>query len=203
MGKLLWILCAAIVLSLLPMAAMSASPGPHVSIYFDEQWTQAYADCPGGPQLGYLYVVAEGFNAFISAIEFRVDYPPQLGWLGDQELPPVAIGNTPTGISMGWTLPQNGFFPLLLTKVAFLWQCPSGDCTGSAEVPVCPNVHPISGFLRAVRYPDQAFIMAGSWGACLCPLVCLGCGEPTTCVCPELPVPTEPTSWGKIKSLYQ
>ena len=195
----LTLLCVSIVL-VTPRATPAGTP--HVGIYFDPEYTQVTADCHGY-EMGYLYVVAEDFNVYVAGVEFSVEYPAEILWLSDMEVPPVTIGNTPTGISMAWPLPQNGFSPILLTKVMILWNC--SYCT-RGDVPVCVKANPYSGYLRATRYPDYAFVYATVQAAVLCPMcsgpMCAGtagaCPDP-----PQPPVPIEDMSWGKIKELYR
>lgn len=190
-------LCVSIVL--LAVGPVRAGT-PHLSIYFDPEYTQTSAECHGY-EMGYLYIVAEDFNVFIAGLEFSVDYPPEILWLADYDTPPVTLGNTPTGISMAWALPQNGFSPFQVLRVIFFWDCQ--QCT-RGDIPLCVKAHPYSGYVRATRFPDYDFVYAAVQPACICPMcglspMCAG----STCSCPEPPVPVEEMSWGKIKELYR
>ena len=177
---------------------------PRVSIYFDRGYTVQTKDCPGYV-VDYLYIVAEDFNIQMAGIEFAVDYPEEILWLSDMEIPPVTLGQTPTGISMGFGLPVNAYSPVLLTKVAIYWNC--DHCT-RYNVPICPTANPYSGYVRATRFPDYALVYGMIEGAWICPTMCLstpgcvtqstGCPQP-----PAPPVPVEDLSWGKIKELYR
>jgi hypothetical protein len=181
----------ALIVLLTPGAA--AATAPHLSIYFDPEYTRPWGDCPGY-EIAYLYIVAEDFDVYVAGIEFAVEYPTEILWLADYDTPPVTIGTTPAGISMAWPLPQNGFSPFEVVRVIFLWNC---DHCGRVDVPLCVKAHPLTGYVRATRFPDYEFVYATVQPACLCPTL----GE--WCVCPEPPVPVEDMSWGKIKELYR
>ena len=59
---------------------------PEVQIFFEPRLNFTSANCPNAP-IGtftqHVYVVANNFNMFISAIEYRIEYPSILIWLGD------------------------------------------------------------------------------------------------------------------------
>jgi len=190
-------LCVSILL-LAPGAAPAGTP--HLSIYFDAEHTQSSSDCHGY-EIGYLYIVAEEFEVFIAGLEFAVDYPPEILWIGDYDCPPVTIGNTPTGISMAWALPQNGFSPFQVLRAAIFWNC---EWCIRGDIPICIIAHPFSGYVRATRFPDYDFVYAKGEPAWICPM----CASSAMCAgtldgCPDLPVPIEDMSWGKIKELYR
>jgi hypothetical protein len=91
-------------------------------------------------------------------------------WLADTGLPPVFIGTSPTGISMGFPLPQNGYNPIVVAQVIILWNCVG--CTAiNQRVEIVP--HPLFGFVRGTRWPDMAVILAEGAGATVCPFVAL------------------------------
>jgi len=188
--------------SIATLAPGTAGAGtPHLSIYFDPAYTQTSADCYGhGYDVGYLYIVAEDFDVFIAGVEFSVEYPTEILWVADYDVPPVTLGQTPTGISMAWALPQNGFSPLLLMRALFLWNC--DHCT-RGDVPICIRAHPYSGYVRATRFPGYEYVYATVQAACICPM-CVGpmCAG-SACDCPQPPVPVEDMSWGRIKGLYR
>jgi hypothetical protein len=191
-----------ILVLLLPTAVNSASlQAPHIQIYFDTPFTGTSAkNCPYAPpmtRVDSFYVVAKNFDAYISAIEYSVDYPPEIYHLGDIT-DGLAIGSSATGIAIAWPLPQNAFFPLVVAKALFVWDCQ--ECWGNQgrveDRPLCANVHPGSGYLRAIRWPDNAIIQASTGPACICP-------HYYYCPCPDLPVAVETTTWGQIKALYK
>lgn len=192
-----------IVLLLAVTAPIVTAQVPYLQVYFDSDFTVAIEDCPGEPAgtvVDELYVVAHNFGAWISAVEFRLPLPPEMLWLGDvfnegSTGIQLWIGNTQEGIGVTWTLPENAFVPVLVCKVRFLWMC--DECLPCHWVPLCFEVYPGSGRVRAVRWPDNQILEATSGSAYLCPNMC---GPPPPC--PELPIPVEETTWGAVKALY-
>jgi hypothetical protein len=175
------------------------SQTPRLQIYFDAQLTQKFADPPYAPPytiVDSLYIVAEGFDAYLSAIEYSVDYTPHLLWLTDITTG-LNIGTTPNGIATAWPTPQNAYSPFVVAEVLFLWGFEY--CIGSVyDLPLCANGHPATGSIRATRWPDLQLIYATNNAACICPL-CTG----SSCVCPTQPIPVEDSTWGQIKALYR
>jgi hypothetical protein len=155
---------------------------PMVSVFFDQALTRMDEDCPSGGGIDSAFVVASNFNTFFAGIEYSINYPTTMTWLADYGTPPVTIGSTPTGISEGFSLPQNGFFRIVVAKVLFAWNC--SGCTITDD-PVIVSPHPITGFIGVTDYPNYDFIN----GVGMTSLVCAT-------------VPTDETTWGRIKSLY-
>jgi hypothetical protein len=185
----------ALMLIMLSFSVTSAQT-PFVAVYFDHAFqTEASPvapnPCPGIGVLDTLYIAATNFNAFLSGIEFQVHYPPSLIWITDFDTPPtVAVpgatfGNTPTGISVGWANPQNGFFTVEICKVLVQWNCDDCDVT---DQPIIVTGHPlfVPAIPRATDFPNFQFIN----GVGLTSLICVT-------------VPVEESTWGKVKSLYQ
>lgn len=136
-----------------------------VAVYFDEALTMRAMDCPG-PGLDTLYVVAEDFNILFTGMEFKIEYPPSMVWLADMDMPPVTIGNTANGVSIGWSLPLNGFFPVQFMRVLVLWTCT--DCaTVNQPIKVVP--HPTFGSIAAARFPDFELIYGSGKTSIICP----------------------------------
>lgn len=157
---------------------------PHVVVFFDEEaWTQTTEVCQGNGVFDTLSVVAVNFNMWISAIEYAVNYPPSTQWIADLPVTPLNIGSTPGGVASTWNLPQNGFAPLGVMNVLVMWTC--DDCYTSANDPIIVSPHPLTGFIRAARYPDNVLVD--------------GVGL-TSLVCPVVPV--EEKTWGGVKALY-
>jgi hypothetical protein len=173
-----------VVVALMATAVAVSAQTPYIAVYFDAGMSQESMDCPG-PVPGVLYVGGVNFNAFIAGAEFAIQYPPAIMWLGDFGTPPVTIGATPTGISMGFPLPVAAFSPIQLCGVNIFWQC-SGcvDTYWDNPIKVVPN--PITGFLGYVDYPQNNLIPAGGLTAIICPHT----------------VPNNQTTWGQVKALY-
>jgi len=168
------------------VVAVSAQ-APYIAVYFDQYHTQETKDCPGFV-MDYWYVAAVNFNTYITGADFAIQYPAAVTFLQDVNTPPVTIGNTQTGISMAFALPQNGYGSFELCQVKVFWNC--DDCGRPVSpfvnnfVKVIPN--PVTGFLGVTDYPQYNLIP--------------GIGL-TTVICP-VGVPTEETSWGQVKALY-
>lgn len=157
------------VFALVALTATAAVGGPTVKVYFDEGLTQRTTDCLG-PGLDTLYIVAEDFDAFLTGIEFKLTLPPSMIWIADIGLPPVYLGTTVTGISMGFAIPQNGYQPLVVAKALILWNCV--DCSAiNQRVEI--DEHPLFNSIRATRWPDYLLIDADGAGATVCPFVAL------------------------------
>jgi len=164
---------------------------PNVTIYFDDNASETSADCPTG-EIGTVFgdflVVANNFNMWMNAIEYAIEYPPQIEYMSDvlwDEVNQLALGQSPTGIAVVWTLPGQAFGPLVVEKVMFTWMC--NDCSEpnqNAPVKVVP--FPSSGKIRALRYPDLFEVQ----GVGMTSLVCAT-------------IPNEDTTWGKVKALYE
>lgn len=186
MKKVLAVFTAVALLSV-AVSAFAQAPTPNVTVYFDDQYNNTQANCPSDPLgtvFGNLYVVANNFNQFINAIEYKIIYPPELAFLGDNPTSPLVIGNSPAGISIAWALPQNGFGPVLCQTPAILWLCQ--NCA-STDIPVVvvPNPLNIDGKVQGTSWPNNNKIDAVGMTSLICATV-----------------PAEDTTWGGIKALY-
>lgn len=166
----------------------SAYAQPNIMVFFDEDLTLGAANCPNAP-LGTvpatLYVVANNFDAWITAVEFQIVYPPQLFFVGDQLDTDIVLGNTAAGITIGWSVPKNCYGGTVLAKANVIWFC--NDCVGNQNAPIDVRAHPQQGlqFAQAVLWPDLTkFDIVGM----------------RSLICATTPV--EETTWGQIKALY-
>jgi len=175
--------------ALVALAALSgtvqAQVTPTVGVYFDQAYTVMQKPCAGPNVMDYAYVVAHNFNVFLSGMEYMISYPPTVQWVADLDIPAATIGNTPTGIAMGFAQPLNNFQPALLHRIVFLWQCMGCDATNEDD-PIVVLPHPESGFVRGTDFPAYELV----YGIGMTSLVCAT-------------VPVDETTWGKIKSLYE
>lgn len=185
MRKVLIISTALLILVL--GASISSAQIPNVQVYFTSDYgtyghthLDSCPDVPGG--LDSLYVVASNFGMWMSAIEYKVVYPWIFTWLTDNT-GGLDIGASPTGITSAWTFPLNAFFPVSVNKVYFLYNCQK--CYEGTDIPIDVVPHPETGFVRAVRWPDDATVNAIGMRSLICPTI-----------------PTEETTWGTIKALY-
>ncbi len=162
---------------------------PIVQIYFDEDLVFTGAPCPGAPPgsvFDSLYVVAEDFNMYMSAIEYRIQYPPVLFFVEDVIDPSFLVtGTSPEGIVITFPTPQDALGKLLVQKVVVIWMCDSCG-PGDINIELRVRSHPASAKVRAVRWPDGGFV--DGWGV-------------LSLICPSLPI--HETTWGEIKALYK
>ena len=178
-----------VVLALVVSVTAVSAQTPYIAVYFNDALTQegllatAAESCPGLNVPGELFIAFSNANAWVSAVEFAVDYPPQIVHLADADTQPVTVGQTPNGLSMGWSTPQNGFLSaIFVCRVIFLWNC---DGCQATKVPIVVVPHPATNFLGYTDFPNfNQFPAVG--------LTALFCAT----------VPTEDTTWGQVKALY-
>jgi len=171
-----------VVVALMVTVVAVSAQTPYIAVYFNAGLSQEAKDCPGFVSDTW-YVAARNFNTFLSGAEFAIEYPLAVSWVADTNKPGATVGFTPTGISMGFALPQNGFSPVLLCNVVVMWNC---DCCSNflnSAVKVVAN--PFTGFLGVTDYPLYHAIP----GVGLTSFICAT-------------VPAEDTSWGQVKALY-
>jgi hypothetical protein len=193
MKRFLVVVCAvAVCLSAATAHAQTATP--FVQVYFDEYYSvTGLEQCPVEP-VSTIYVVGQNFNEWVQSIEYAIEYPAEMTWLGDviDDAFQLSIGTSPlTGISQGiavtWTSRGNGFQPLLIQKANVIFSCSPCPDTNIPVVVVqklTANAWP-DGSVRWQRSPDQMDMKAVGMTSYLCATV-----------------PVEDTTWGSIKALY-
>ena len=169
------------------VVAVSAQT-PFIAVYFDHAWqvggnapAPAGDPCPG-PVVDSLYIALVNANAFVSGVEFAVNYPPEIGFVADFDKQPVVIGTTASGFSQGWAIPPNGFSAVYVCGVQFIWTCTGCSVFNS---PIVVVQHPDTGFLGYTDFPGYTEFPAVGM---------------TSLICATIPV--EETTWGQVKSLY-
>ncbi|MFQ5510370.1 MAG: hypothetical protein ACE5EO_00845 [Candidatus Krumholzibacteriia bacterium] len=180
-------------------ASVASAQTPYVGVFFDRA---SWDPPPAGPpiigdgttetiippgvfgQIDSVYIVAYNFDCFVTGVEVQVDYSACLTWVADLDTQPVTFGTTPTGMSMGWALPQNGFSAINIATVLVQWICT--DCTAMG-VPVVVSGHPL---FNPTNPQYTCFNIPQTFQA-------VGL---TALICPA--VPAEETTWGRVKSLY-
>jgi hypothetical protein len=170
------------------IAGSAFAQAPNITIYFDENLTEAQADCPpvGTPhftEFATLRIVANNFGMWLAAVEFKVDYPSQLSWLGDNYTSDTVIGSSPVGVSLAWGIPLNAFDSVVMMTATCAWVC--DGCVGNENVAVDVVPNPNMGLLRALRWPDNASFNVVGMRSLICATV-----------------PVEDTTWGQVKALY-
>jgi hypothetical protein len=158
---------------------------PTLTIYFDAQLTQGHQPCPNPPDSlveDSLYVVAENFNTWFSAMEYQIQFPPQMEFIEDVT-GGLDIGTSATGIATAWPVYMIGPERPVINKVKFRWNC---QATPIGEIPVPIVPHPLTGHIRGVNWWNNDFIYAVGTSGWIS----------------QEEVPVEETTWGRIKSLY-
>jgi hypothetical protein len=155
----------------------------YVAVYFNQGMSLEQKDCPGASVIDTLYIGAVNWNMFLAGIQFKVNYPATFSTVIDEDNGWAHVGTTATGYATGFGVPQNGYLPVLVTRVIVIWNC--NDCS-STNVPITVVGHPfLGGTVTATRWPDNVKIDGIGLEALICATV-----------------PTEETTWGKVKSLY-
>jgi hypothetical protein len=189
------VIFALVVLALVGASTASAQQ-PYIGVFFNKIGAPEQVDCQGVGVLDSLFFIGYNFNISVVGAEFRVLYPPELTHVADVSFPGspiqspgfppagVTIGSTPNGVSTGWALPQNGFFPLFIGIAIVQWNC-EAICLNT-NVPIQIVGHPLFA-------PDPQFT---DW-----PLIGLNSAIGLTgLICQTVPV--EETTWGRVKSLF-
>jgi hypothetical protein len=178
-----------VVAALLATVVVASAQVPFIAVYFDQYYSvealpPAPADdpCPGVGVVDYAWIALVNANRYVTGVDFAVNYPAEMFWLADLDTQPVLIGSTPGGFSMGWALPQNGYVPVPICKVKFMWMC---DACVNSNVPVTVVANPNTGDLAFTDYPAYAIFPAVGLTALICATV-----------------PAEETTWGQVKALF-
>jgi hypothetical protein len=178
-----------VVMAILGVPRPGTAQVPYIQIYFDEnlQWDFA-GQCPNtdpGEVVERIYIAAHNFNIFMSSIEYRVEYPPELPWVDDVVDPAYQYtGDSPTGIVITFPEPVDGSRTVLLERAMIVWYCRL--CITDLDIQVVVVPHPTSGKVRAISWPDGEVVE--------------GVGM-RSLICPTLPV--ESSTWGEVKALYR
>ena len=178
----------------------SAEPVPYFQVYFDDASNGSYGDtqanCGTVGTPVYLYVVARNFESWLAAIEYSIDFPDGLMYVGETIVPPtqgtmLTLGNSDIGLTVGWSIPRNGFGEpgVLISTIFAIW---TADCycqLGPQPIVVGPYPYPDPGKTHpsGVRWPDLVELPAVGMTSLLCPGA----------------VSTQESTWGGIKALYR
>lgn len=183
------VLALAFALVIVVVGAASAQI-PFIAVYFDQYYSvealpppPCSDPCPGVGVIDYLWIALANANAYVTGVDFKVNYPPEMIWMQDIGTQPVTIGNTNAGLSMAWALPQNGYNAVPICQVKFMWNC---DFCPSPNIPVVVVQNPSTMFLGFSDYPNYVLHPAVGLTALIC-----------ACV------PAEETTWGQVKALFE
>jgi hypothetical protein len=192
MNKILVVVCAVVIC----FGAVGASAQtPTVQPYFQGGQINV-PQCPEGGDSGTIpgniYVLAHNWNIWMSALEYQVEWPTQLIFVGDVPADPawLTIGtsiNPATGISYSFGTPVNAYNDVLIETISFFWNC--SGCATAQNITVTVMGAPASpeppSVVRAVDFWSEEYVYGIGMQAIVCPIV-----------------PVEETTWGGIKALY-
>ena len=177
---------ALLLLGLSLLAHPARAQAPTVQVYLDSQFQVVHRTCPPDGTLDTLYVVASGFTSPITDIEYSVNLFGNFIFVQDL----VATGFSGTGYSgvgirVDFGGPTNAHGNLLVQRIHGFWTCQ--PCGGGGFWPfIVVEPHNESGKIQATRWPDLTKVEAAGGVNSLCGVL-----------------PTEPTTWGRIKALYR
>jgi len=160
---------------------------PTLKVYFYNSQDNICLYCDPyhpGPDYDFtLSFVLVGANAWVTAIEFSVDYAWST-WHGDVHNATLVLGTSPDGVAMTWSTPQEGHNPLLVMQANITHHA---FCSAEEKDVATVRPHGVTGQLRAIRWPEnQPLDLTGG--------VATMCGRP---------VPVETSTWGRVKALYR
>lgn len=188
------VLAVVIAVAFISIGAASQAQVPNVQVYFDQNLQTTQGFCKGLGVEDNLPVVWVNFNTFIKTVEYAVDMGPNtpVTYLGavypDGSLhlgsPYVdGPGGATDGVTITYTIPQNGFDPFISNYLHVLWTC---DTCGAEQQPITIVPHETAGTIQIVEFQTYNLIDGVGMRSLVCP------GE----------VSTKEATWGQIKSLY-
>lgn len=188
MKKALAVMLATVLIGVCTNAALAQVK--FIQVYFDADYNDTQTNCGLPGSTVSLYVAALNLNMNVQAVDYRLQIPPSLMYVGENVNAgpgdPV-IGNSEIGIAIAYNLPQNGFQTMLLSRVFAEW---TGECDcGQGPQPLRVvgydvNLNPSP---LVVRWPDSVQFEAVGMLSLICPGA----------------TATEATTWGGVKALYR
>jgi len=177
---------ALLVLGLSLLAQPARAQTPTVQVYLDSQFHVVHRTCPPGGTVDTLYVVASGFSSPITDIEYSINTWGNFGIVQDLVRPGFSgTGFSGIGIHVDFGGPANASGNLLVQRILGFWDCK--PCGGGGWVTfIVVEPHNESGKIQATKWPDLTKVEALGGVNSLCGVL-----------------PTQPTTWGRIKALYR
>jgi hypothetical protein len=178
---------------LLGMIPMSAAAQGRIVAYFNSRGTQRKGNSPGVGGFSILFIYGENFAAeFITGVQYKVDYGPQLAFVADLGLPPVAIGTSATGLSVGFGAPRPGE-KFVIHQALVEWV---SDCATLQNQDIWTGPHPDFPDPTPIvsRYPDFDIVTADATRSQTCQMVEMDV-SPSRC-----PNTLNSETWGYIGS---
>jgi hypothetical protein len=171
----------ALVLIALGMLPVTAYAQGRIAAYFDSRGSKRTINSPGVGEFSLVFIYGEAFEAeFVSGLQYIVDYGPQLTFVADLGLPPVAIGNSATGLSLGFGAPRAGV-KFMVHAALVQW---TSDCSMMQNADVRTGPHPDfpDATPIATSYPDFAIVEVEARRSQTCPMLEL---DVNPLVCPN------------------
>lgn len=180
-------LAAVLAIALAGVVATANAQVPNVQVYFNSAYSHTQTDCKSMGTPDQWYVVMNNWNMWVLAVDFAIQYPPAVYF--QMDVPPASVaflGSSPSGIALTWSLPQNGFSPLLALTVNVLWlNC---ECAQGPQAVVVKGYTPFAKLQpTAIRWPDGAEVPGVGMTSLICPGV----------------IATDSKTWGGVKALYR
>lgn len=162
---------------------------PFVQAYFDIGLNDTQSPCRTPGDFSVLYVAALNLNDLISAIDFKVLFPPALMYIGEsvQNNGSPVIGDAQVGEAVSYQLPKDGFQAFIITQILVEWTSDCDCALGPQALRVVGYDDILSPTPKAVRFFGGAIFE------------CVGM---LSLICPG-GVSTETTTWGGVKALYR
>jgi hypothetical protein len=174
------------------IAVPASAQVPSIQVYNGLGQSALHAGVPGTTE--ELLVVLRNVDFIVSAVDFQIDYPPSMIWLGDQ-LPDaryfnnevITIGSSPTGIAIAWhnCCMQDAVNGLVVLRPLILWG-PSGD--------ICSQALVVRGYAPLGK-TNPSVVRFGDFSE----HTVIG----MTSVFDGCATPVQPTTWGSVKALYR
>lgn len=168
-------------------ASLAYGQGGLLAVTADPAGTNcALADFPGL----LTYWVVHLYTAGSTASQFSAPMPGCLIggiWLSDTAQFPVTIGSSQTGVAVGYGVCLAS--PIATLAINYFGNGLTGNC---CPYPVLPDPNVPSGEIEVVDCLNSLVFAAGATTMI---------NPDPTCPCDQA-IPTEETTWGKVKSLY-
>lgn len=185
----------ALLLSLMIVCTASLAFGQagQVGVFSDATGTDCNLPAPGGNALVFLAVVHINHGG-ATAVQFSAPLPACsagfLVYLADQALFPVTVGNSQTGVAIGYGACLAA--PVNVMNIQVLSTIAGGSATPCCLYPTLPDPNLPSGEVEVVDCQNNLIFGKGYIGVL---------NGNSTCTCAQ--VPTSENTWGGVKALYQ
>jgi hypothetical protein len=162
-------------LALLGLLGLGLVPAAHaagtITVYFNSAGTVRTMNSPGAGMLQTVHIYGQGFDdMFINGAQYQVDYGPQLTWLSDTPQGGVVIGESPTGISIGFGFNIKAGAKFKTQTATLLW---NSDCAATINANLRVNEHPDFPDPTPIfsRFPTNEVLIAEGQRSQSCQLV--------------------------------